>query len=129
MNDIDIFYQKHASILAFLGDTVFTTFVREHLINISNQKVGELNKRANKIVCASSQSKYYIKLKPFLNNLETDVANRARNLNTKNIAKNSNLEEYSNATSLEAVIGYLYMRKDFERLNDLYKIIMENEIW
>ena len=109
-------------VFAFVGDSVYTTYIRSRLALSSFEKSGSLNTKSNKYVCAEGQSIAYDTIKPMLNKDEAMITNVARNAKTKNIAKNSSIENYKKATSLEALVGYLYLEEKTERLNELLEI-------
>lgn len=117
----DEIYQKNALTLAYLGDAVFTLMVREHLINKTDFKANMLNKIANNIVCAKNQAIIMEQIKPLLNETETEIAMRARNVHPNNKAKNSSMQEYSLATQFEAVVGFWYLEKQNTKLNEIFK--------
>ena len=106
-------------VFAFVGDAVFSLFVRGWLASESTCKAGVLHGRATKFVRASFQSELLELLWDRLTSEEQKVAINARNQKTNNVAKNSNLSEYKKSTSFEAVLGYLYLTKQTERLYDL----------
>ena len=87
---------------AYVGDAVFTLFVRTYLAEISTAKSGVLHAETTKFVKASYQSYLIEMLLPKLEQEETQIVLTARNAKTKNIAKHSNLEEYKKSTSFEA---------------------------
>ena len=105
--------------LAFIGDAVYSVIIRNMLICNGNQKTNELHKKANTFVKASSQFEALKILAPNLTELESDVVRRAKNYKTNNIAKHASIEEYKNATAFEALIGYLYISNQIERLEEL----------
>ena len=76
-------------VFAFVGDSVYTTYIRSKIALTSSAKSGELNKKSNKFVCAEGQSVAYDYIKPMLDENELMIANTARNTQTKNIAKHS----------------------------------------
>lgn len=114
-------YYKNALSLAYLGDGVFTLLVRNFLIESSNVKPNQLNKKANSVVCARTQAEIMQKIKAELVEDEIDVVMRARNSHTNNKAKNSTQEEYNLATQFEALIGYWYLNKDYEKINKMFE--------
>ena len=114
-------YYKNALSLAYLGDGVFTLLVRNFLIESSNVKPNQLNKKANSVVCARTQAEIMQKIKSELVEDEIDVVMRARNSHTNNKAKNSTQEEYNLATQFEALIGYWYLNKDYEKINKMFE--------
>ena len=114
-------YQRNVLVMAYLGDAVFTLMVREFLVEHYNYKSNGLNKMANAIVCAKSQAEILIKIKETLTDDEMDIIMRARNSHTNNKAKNSTLEEYSLATQFEALVGYLQLTKQKDKLENMFK--------
>lgn len=109
-------------VFAFVGDAVFTLFVREFLASTSTKKAGILHTETSKYVKASYQAKLLDLLGSDLTERETQLCKTARNIKTHNIAKNSNLEEYKKATSFESLLGYLYMTKQSTRLMEILNI-------
>lgn len=109
-------------VFAFVGDAVFTLFVRELLASTSTKKAGILHTETSKFVKASFQAKLIDKLVSSLSEKEQQICKTARNIKTHNIAKNSNLEEYKKATSFESLLGYLYMTKQNARLMEILEI-------
>ena len=112
-------------VFAFVGDAVFTLYVRDFFASSSTKKAGELHTATSKIVKASFQAKLIDFLEQFLTEKEKQICKTARNSSTHNIAKNSNLEEYKKATSFESLIGYLYLTKQDERLKEILSICKE----
>jgi len=113
--------QKPGSLeLAFVGDSVYDLYVRSHLIN-TGKKVNALNKEAVAHVKAASQSQSLGRLLPLLTEEEAAIVRRAHN--TKQTpTKNAQPEDYYNATALEALLGYLYLTHQTERLNELLAV-------
>ena len=104
-------------VLAFVGDAVYSLFVRERLTFMSDGKAGELNKLAVKEVKASAQAEFITELLPLLTEEETAVFKRARNEKKTTRAKNASVAEYNLSTGFEAVLGYLYLTGNEERLD------------
>lgn len=114
--------------LAFVGDAVCSLYIRSFLVSKGNQKTSVLHKTANTYVKASAQSELLKKIMPSLTEEEKAVVNRARNYKTNNKAKHSSLEDYKYATGLEALLGYLYLSNQTERLlNILNAFVMGEE--
>lgn len=109
-------------VFAFVGDAVFTLYVRELLASTSTKKAGILHTETSKFVKASFQAKLIDQLISSLSEKEQQICKTARNIKTHNIAKNSNLEEYKKATSFESLLGYLYMTKQNARLMEILEI-------
>lgn len=130
---MDIFFNQHfydeneilsvpSTTLAFVGDAYFTLAARLFVLN-GNLKSGKLHSLATAFVKAEAQSEFLKKLLPHLTENEISVAKRARNTHTQSKSKNASLSSYKKATAFEALIGYLYLTKQFERLNELLKIV------
>jgi len=107
--------------LAFIGDAVFTLFIRDYLVKRHDAKAGELTKKCAKYCCASYQSMLYEKLKPQLTDEEMEIMKRVRNCKTNQKAKNATLADYKRATAFEGLIGWLYLREERERLEEVLK--------
>ncbi|MCL2675281.1 MAG: Mini-ribonuclease 3 [Firmicutes bacterium] len=97
--------------LAFVGDAVFTLFIRERLA-LLDLLPAQLTKKAAVLVSAVSQSELLAKLDGFLTEDERDIVRRCRNAHTRSRAKNAGVGEYRRATGLEGLIGHLYLSKD-----------------
>lgn len=109
-------------VLAFVGDGVQTLFVRTALSRSSSAKAGELHKRCVSKIKAVSQSAMSERILPLLTERETDVFRRARNAKAPTVAKHASLTEYRYATAFEAVIGYLYLIGEDDRLGYLLSV-------
>ena len=106
-------------VLAFVGDAVYSLFVREKLTFSCDLKAGELNKLAVSSVRASAQAQFLNEILPILNEDELSVFKRARNAKKNTRAKSATVSEYNASTGFEAVLGYLYITGNIERLNYL----------
>lgn len=111
--------QLNSLTLAFLGDAVFTLFVREKLVTGHDCKSGRLHKMASDYVCAASQARMLEGITPVLTEEEKEVARRCRNCHNPSHAKNAALSDYKKATALEGVLGFLRLTGQNERLNEL----------
>ena len=114
-------------VLAFVGDAVYSLFVREKLTFYSDCKTGELNKLATKEVNAVAQSEIVKVLLPIFTEEELAVFKRARNAKKTTKAKHASVAEYNNATGFEAVLGYLYITGQTDRLNIILNRGITNE--
>lgn len=110
---------KNPQVLAFLGDAVYSLYIRNLIVRSSDQKSGELHKESTKFVKAKSQSEAIEKLLPHFTDNEMAVFKRGRNYKTQSVAKNSSVQEYHRATGFEAVLGYLYLSGQITRLNEI----------
>ena len=105
--------------LAFIGDAVYTLYVREKIVFLKDLKGADLNKKTSMQVKATSQSKFIDKIMPLLTEEEIDIFKRARNSKKNTRAKSASVVEYNKSTGFEALVGYLYVIGDIERLDFL----------
>ena len=106
-------------ILASVGDSVHTLFVRTKLAQLEIYKANALSKEVSKIVNAGNQCKIYYIVEKELTDDELAIAKRARNTHIHTKAKNYSANDYIHATAYEALLGYLYLTGKHERLNYL----------
>lgn len=111
--------------LAYLGDSVYEMYVREHLINNGIAKVEELQKEAVKYVSAKSQYKILTNLinNGILTDIELDIIKRGRNYKRASHPKNTDIITYKMSSGFEAMIGYLYLNNNMERLSEIMDYI------
>lgn len=115
-------------VLAFVGDAVYSLYIRQRIVLVSNAKVKDLHASVTKFVNARGQSNFIEKLLPLFTENEMSVFKRGRNYKTLSMAKNASPIEYKRATGLEAVFGYLYLSGNIDRLNELLSMcIGEND--
>ena len=109
--------------LAYLGDAIYEIYIREYLLNKNIVKVKELQEEAIKYVSAKSQSEFLKKIieSNFLNEEEIAMIKRARNHKSHKAPKGTNIITYKNSTGLEARIGYLYVNKKRNRIEERRK--------
>jgi len=112
-------------VLAMIGDSVHTLFVRKHVAMVYGVKVNKMNKYVSSVVSAGAQFRTFKKIEESLTDDETDVARRARNTHIHTKSKNFSFTEYIHATALEAVIGYLHLTGQEERLNQILNLSLE----
>lgn len=108
---------------AYVGDAVYELYVRTYLIDTTDLKPNNLHKEAIKYVKAKSQAAILYELQEILTEKEQEVVRRTRNTQNHHLPKNANVQEYMYATALEGLIGYLYLTKQKDRLDELFKII------
>lgn len=118
--------EKNGLVLAYLGDSVYEIYIRNYLINKGDYKVNDLQHMAINYVSATSQSKY---LSMFMENnilMEDEllVVMRARNHKGNRHPKNTDIITYKLATGLEALFGYLFLEKRYDRIKELMDLIV-----
>lgn len=111
--------------LAHIGDGVFELMVRSWLVLHGKATNKGLHKATVKYVAAPAQAERVEKILPILTQDEQDVYRRGRNSSPHSIPKAASREQYQAATALEALFGWLYLRGDTERLNELFERMME----
>ena len=104
---------------AYIGDSVFDVIIRSIVVARGNTPVSKMHNACSRIVCAASQAEILDAITDELFEEEADMVRRGRNAKPKNSAKNATQEDYRNATAFETLIGYLYMKGQNDRLNDL----------
>ena len=112
--------------LAFIGDSVFDLVIKSVIVEKANCQVNKLQNKTSKIVRATTQALIVDGLKDVLTEEEANTYRRGRNAKPYTKAKNASYSEYCKATGLEALVGYLYLKGDTERLIALIKTGLEN---
>ena len=110
--------------LAFLGDSVYDTLVREYLLRIANMPVAKLHSAKVKLVCAEFQSEAYSRLETLLDEKELSVLKRGRNATGNTVPKHADAVEYRRATAVECLFGYLFLLGRTERIYELFDGMM-----
>ena len=113
--------------LAYIGDAIYELVIRTRLVEMGDTLVNKLYQRANRLVKASAQSEMIEKLKPHLTEEEMAVFKRGRNAKSYTMAKNATMSDYRRATGFEALMGYLYLTEQWERMLELIKLGMTEE--
>lgn len=111
--------------LAFIGDGVHTLFVREKVIEKINDKMGSHHNSAAYFCKANTQANVLKKLIPLLSDDEIDIVRRGRNAKPKHHAKNASSSDYSYATAFEILIGYLYLKGEQERFDEILNLSLD----
>ena len=112
--------------LAHMGDCVFEILCRAYLCAKGGKNVGNLHRDTINMVKASSQAKFMDALLPHLTEEELAFYRRGKNSHVHAVPKSCTPAEYAKATGLEALFGALWLAGKTERLNELFKTVMEN---
>lgn len=105
--------------LAYIGDAVYELVVRSIEVKTANIQVQKLHQKVTSRVSAKAQAKMIRALEPDLTEEEASVYRRGRNSKPYTRAKNASMTEYLEATGFEALMGYLYLNGEFDRMNEL----------
>ena len=105
--------------LAYLGDAVYELIVRERVLAEGNRQVNKLHKESTKYVNASAQAELIMRIEDKLTDEERAIYKRGRNANAHAAPKNQDVIAYRKSTGFEALIGWLYLRNDMDRIMEL----------
>lgn len=111
--------------LAYIGDAVYDLVIRSILVNRGNTAVNNLHKKASAIVKAPSQAAVAASIMEDLTEEEKDIYRRGRNSKPHTKAKNATTMDYLDATGFEAVVGFLYLTDNMDRICELVKLGIE----
>lgn len=118
--------QLNPLVLAFVGDAIYEIFVREYLVDkYRDMSAHKLHIKAVSFVKAHSQSEFMKKISELLSEDEDRIFKRGRNAKSGTVPKNADVREYRTATGFEALVGFLYLTNQLERLNEFMNIIMK----
>lgn len=109
----------NALTLAYVGDAVHSMYVRSELVLSCDKKIDALHRAASSVVKAETQAKLAEKLFNSMTEAEQSVFLRGRNSSLHHKAKNQSAADYRKATGFEAVLGYLYLTGQTERLQQI----------
>lgn len=112
--------------LAYIGDCIFDLIVKSLVVNKGNKPVQALHKETSALVQASAQSKMMRTMQEHLTEEEHAVYKRGRNAKSVSPAKNQSVTDYRRATGFEALLGYLYLKREYKRLLELVKIGLDS---
>ncbi len=104
---------------AYIGDGIYETFIRVSLVNKSNAKPHKLHMEAIQYVKAKAQADILKKLESYLSEKELEIVRRGRNVQNHHVAKHANVADYCMSTAFEALIGYLYLTRQDQRLKEI----------
>ena len=112
--------------LAHMGDCVFEILCRGYLCAKGGKNVGNLHRDTINMVKATSQAKFMDTLLPHLTEEELSFYRRGKNSHVHAVPKSCTPAEYAKATGLEALFGALYLAGETDRINELFKLVMED---
>ena len=112
--------------LAYIGDSIYALIIKSIVVNRGNKQVNKLHKDTADLVQASTQSLMMRTMQEHLTEEEHAIYKRGRNSKSVTPAKNQSVTDYRRATGFEALLGYLYLKKDWKRLLDLVKIGLDS---
>ncbi|MDW7649935.1 MAG: ribonuclease III domain-containing protein [Bacillota bacterium] len=109
-------------LLAYVGDAVFELNIRRRLLEEKILPIHKLHQRATRIVRADGQDRALRMIEPHLSEAEAEIVRRGRNTKGR-VPKNADMSAYRRATGFEALLGWLYLNNQEERLDELLNMI------
>lgn len=111
-----------ALVLAYIGDAVYELVIRSYLVETGAVKVKQLHNEAVRLVNAKTQARVLRALDGRLTDEEAAVMRRGRNSRSPHTPRSAGVIEYRQSTALECLIGYLYLKGDTARINEIIKV-------
>lgn len=112
--------------LAYIGDAVYEVVIRTMVVSDGNTQVNKMHKKSSGLVKAETQAQMVKALMEELNEEELGYYKRGRNAKSYTSAKNASIGDYRMATGFEALIGYLYLTGQTDRMNQLIKLGLDS---
>ncbi|EDL62622.1 Mini-ribonuclease 3 [Bacillus sp. SG-1] len=118
--------QMNALALAYMGDAVYETYVRQYLLQSGRLKPNHLHRAATGYVSAKAQAAALKRLSDsdLLSEEEKAIVRRGRNAKSGTIPKNTDVQTYRYSTAFEALIGYLFLQSRKDRLEELIRTVL-----
>ena len=114
-------------VLAYIGDAVYELYVRIYIAKKGELKTNALHRASIAFVCAKAQANILDKIEEKLNEEELNIVRRDTNAHSNTIPKNASIADYKKATAFEALIGYLFLKNDIKRLEEIVELsVYEN---
>jgi ribonuclease-3 family protein len=117
----------HPLVLAYIGDAVYEVYIRTMLVVNKKTNVNMLHKMSVKYVKAKAQSDIIHRIADELTQEEQDVVRRGRNAKSATVPKHAEITDYRYSTGFEALIGYLYLTNNTERLMEILRLSVEDK--
>lgn len=125
LNEVDV-DSYSPIVLAYIGDCVYDLIIKSMVISGGNKQVHRLHEETSSYVQASAQSLMMRTMQQYLTEEEHAIYRRGRNTKSVSPARNQTITDYRRATGFEALVGYLYLKKRYERLLELVKIGLDS---
>ena len=123
--DISEINQMSPLVWAYVGDAVYELYIRSNLVENTQYKPHKLHVESIKYVKAKAQANILRELNEVLNEEEKEIVRRGRNAQNHHLPKNADVQDYMYSTAFEGLIGFLYLTKQKERLDEILKICKE----
>ncbi|MBR2570467.1 MAG: ribonuclease III [Paenibacillus sp.] len=119
--------QMNPITLAYIGDAIYEVMVRQWILSQPNHRPHHMHREAISYVSAKAQAKLLGKLMDRLSEEEANVVRQGRNAKSQ-VPKNADVNDYRQATALEALVGYLYMENKLDRLREIAAVLFEERV-
>ena len=106
-------------VYAYVGDALYEIYIRYYVVTKYKVKVNNMHKNSTKFVKASAQAQIVHALTDFFTEEEWKFIKKGRNHKTSTVAKNASITDYRYATGFECLLGYLFLTKDYERVEEI----------
>lgn len=113
--------QMSPLVWAYIGDAVYELYIRTNLVEHTKLKPHKLHIESIKYVKANAQARILKELDQILTEEEKEIVRRGRNAQNHHLPKNANVQDYMYSTAFEGLIGFLYLTKQNERLNEILR--------
>ena len=110
---------------AYIGDSVYELYIRMYLVNNTQMKPHKLHIESIKYVKAKSQAEILKNIENKLTEKEIEIVKRGRNAENHHLPKNATIQDYMYSTGFEALIGYLYLTRQDERLTEIFELCIK----
>ena len=112
--------------LAYIGDSIYEIYIRKHILSLGYTKVKDLHKKVTEFTCGEAQAlaMYYLLNENLLSDEEISYYKRGRNSHVNSNRKNIDIKTYLDATGFEALIGFLYLDNQIDRLEEIINIVI-----
>lgn len=120
--EVDI-HEMSPVALAFVGDAVLELLVRARLVGSTRLQPNRLHTVATHYVSAHAQCRELEILEPLLTEAEAGVLRRGKNASKASVAKHATVQEYRASTGLECLLGWLYLRGENDRIQQLFDAV------
>ena len=111
--------------LAYIGDGIYEIIIRTVIVDEANRQVNKIHKAASNLVKAQTQAKMIFAIMDELSEEEVKIYKRGRNAKSVTKAKNASMSDYRTATGFEALMGWLYLTEQSERMMSLIKTALK----
>lgn len=108
--------------LAYIGDGIYELVIRTMVVDKANTSAKNLHRKSSSLVKAATQAEMALALQEDMTEEEIKAYKRGRNAKSATMAKNATMSDYRTATGFEALMGYLYLTEQSDRMIELIRL-------